>query len=124
MASPQKVVLVGNSQSGKTTVCYNLMGLDYDIVPPTAGVFVHIYTSPNGNGYMIWDCAGSKLLEGLGAKGYCLGADIVIIFDGGKKYKTKQQREAEVRKTAPKAKIYYAKGSLDKKEDKVRKILA
>ena len=123
MADLQKVVLVGNSQSGKTTVCYNLNKLDYDIIPPTMGVFVHFYTSPNGTKYAIWDCAGQKKWEGLG-KGYYFGADIVIIFDGGKKYKTKQQREDEAREVSPKAKIYYAKGSLDKKEDKVRKILA
>jgi GTPase SAR1 family protein len=74
-----KVVLVGDSGSGKTNYCRQLMGLPLANKHfKTIGAEVHS-VNINGKEYSIWDTAGDPNHAGLD-DGYYLGADAFIIM--------------------------------------------
>jgi len=119
---PTKVVFVGNSNSGKTTVARQLNNQP-NPGHHTLGVEVIQYTSPNGSVYHIWDTAGKECYRGL-ADAYCMCADIVIIFHGGETYKTVAQWEQESLRSAPNATIFHVDGNISHKYALVHSILA
>ena len=118
-----KVTFLGNSSSGKTTVCYKLLGAfsAANVISPTLGVEVHSYRS-NGKCYNIWDTAGKKSYEGL-RDGYYLQTKIAFIFHGGEANRTPEQWENDLRNVSPDAQIYHIEGTLEEKYVKVGEIL-
>ena len=119
--SQQKVILVGNSSSGKTSICRQLMGQpSKKDQPPTLGVEVHFYYTPMCT-YSLWDCGGQH--RGLGS-GYYHGATMAFVFHGGPHYQTPQAWEQEVKMVAPNVQVYHVYGSLEEKLSIIRKILA
>lgn len=137
MDSP-KVILIGNSASGKTTTCYKLNGVPVKyidparpldrqslngVIVPTIGVEVHPHRAPSGTTYNLWDKAGKEKL-GRRGDGHYIGAKIALIFHGGEEYRTPQQWEGDVRRVAPNAQVYHIGGSFEEKRAKVCEILA
>lgn len=122
----QKVVFVGNSSSGKTTACRELMGkpiMAGQRIASTMGVEVHPYTSPKGNKYKIWDLGGKHQFRGLG-NGYYHGAIMAFVFHGGESYFTPQQWEQDIKSVAPNIQIVHISGSFEQKQSLVRSIFA
>lgn len=124
-----KVVFVGNSASGKSTIRACFVG---DIFAsfsatkepsfPSLGVYVANYIAPSGNNYQLWDGAGKEKLMGP-RDSYYYKADIVCVFHGGEQYKTPEQWEIEIKQYAPNARIHHIKGGLYDKRALVRQIL-
>jgi GTPase SAR1 family protein len=119
----KKVIFVGNAASGKTTACLHLLGIFPKKNPPTMGIALHFYTTPNRT-YLLWDCGGKAEFRGLG-NAYYQDADIAFVFYGGEKNDSLSPREwkKRVKAVSPKAKVYFVSGNLDKKCDKVKRIL-
>jgi GTP-binding nuclear protein Ran len=120
-----KVVLVGNSSSGKTLTCLKLLnslppaGVT---IKPTLGAEVHVYCVSNINCYNLWDCAGKEQYEGL-RDGYYIQSNIALIFHGGEIRMNPEEWEREVKRAAPNAQIHHIKGNLEEKYEKVCEIL-
>lgn len=132
-----KVILAGNSGSGKTTVCRRLMGmpLNYashpndpveyfvnDKIAPTLGVEVHPYHALGGRTYNLWDTAGNPQRIGL-AGGYYVGGTMALIFDGGEFYKSIQEWTDDIKRVLPHAPIYVVEGTLEQKFAAVNNLL-
>ena len=120
-----KVIFVGNSKSGKTTIVEALnqtinnqwLPIDVNLIPistTTLGVDVAIFNSQTGLNYKIWDCAGDIRYGGL-REGYYIGATIACIFGGGIDGKSNQQWVQQIRNTIPNATIYNINGTIDQK---------
>ena len=123
MDNSQKVIFVGNSSSGKTSICRLLSGkktLKKSI--PTMGVEVHVHTTPLTT-YKLWDCGGLPQFRGLG-NGYYHGATMVFVVHGGPHYQSPQQWEQEVKMVAPNVQVYHVYGTLGEKYSKVNALLA
>jgi GTPase SAR1 family protein len=120
----KKVVLVGNSSSGKTLTCYKLRhhSLPSKNLPVTLGVEVHPFTTHNYI-YKLWDCAGKQEFGGL-RDGYYLQGNIALIFHGGDNYLEPEQWEKIVLQTIPNALVYHIVGNLEEKYAKVLEILS
>jgi len=76
-----KIVIIGDSQVGKSMFVRRLLGGQYKRkwnYVPTMGVEVCEYYH-NGRTFELWDCAGSKKLRGLG-DGYFIGADAALLI--------------------------------------------
>lgn len=132
-----KVILVGNSASGKTTTCYKVIGypLDYFFdytnlvkerfdrkITTTMGVEIEPFRPLSGGKYNIWDCAGKEKLRGLGDR-YYVEAKIALIFHGGENYRTPEQWIQEVRSVVPNVQIYHITGTWEQKYHQMRQIL-
>jgi len=80
MATPLKIVFVGEGCSGKTHAVDRLMGKSMNgrkPYVPTHGATVHHITNANGTMLDIWDCGGTHC--GL-RDAYFIDADICVIF--------------------------------------------
>lgn len=79
MNTPQKIVLIGDANVGKTTFLRMLLGKSYSIdYNATLGVEVH--TIRRGNKcYNVWDCGGKDKFRGLG-DGYWIQAQGAIVM--------------------------------------------
>jgi small GTP-binding protein len=74
-----KVILVGDSQVGKSCFRKRLMGESFDQnYIPTLGVEVVPIQTPDVT-FNIWDCSGNPCFRGLG-DGYYLGSQLAIIM--------------------------------------------
>jgi small GTP-binding protein len=74
-----KIILVGDSQSGKTSLITKLRtGLTPNTYIPTLGVEVHPFLHKNMR-LNIWDCAGQERF-GILRNSYFLQADLCIIL--------------------------------------------
>jgi hypothetical protein len=123
MDHSQKVIFVGNSSSGKSTICRLLLGKKALKKPiPTMGVEVHVYSTPMTT-YKLWDCGGLPQYRGLGS-GYYHGATMVFVVHGGPHYHSPQTWEEEVKVVAPHVQVYHIYGTLGEKYSKVKSLLA
>lgn len=133
-----KVIFVGNSGSGKSTIVNILSGNLPTQVPdegarlnarlykhiPTLGVEVHpIRNSTNTHVYKVWDCAGKEQFGGL-REGYYTGATKVLIFDGGEELWAPQEWEQFVTNNVPGIQVHHVTGTLAEKHAQVLEILA
>lgn len=105
MQSPRKLVLIGNSGSGKTSLCGLLKGYSVGTLPKTIGCDVIPYLR-NEVVYSIWDTAGDPSLMVMGPI-YYMAADCIAVVHGGQGYKTPEQWEELARKTVPTAVIWH-----------------
>lgn len=120
MAENKKVVLLGNSGSGKSNTLGILVGdMSLCTGEKTVGVNVRTYTSDSGCQFDIWDCAGYSSNRGLD-DGYYISADIAIIFGGGEKYITTERWKKALLRVVPEAKIFVLNKA---KATRVKKIL-
>jgi hypothetical protein len=100
---PLKVVFVGNSQVGKTTMFMKLMfGVADSSYPRTLGVFAD-FIMIDGKRCGIWDTAGHEPFYGLRG-GYYFGGDVFFIFPGGEG-KTIEEWDNDIREIVPNALI-------------------
>lgn len=74
----QKVVIFGNSGTGKSTTLANFIGLPLP-VGPTMGVSIHPYFSPAGNAYNLWEVGGFGIAPA-GIASVAPGTDLVLLF--------------------------------------------
>ena len=76
-----KIILVGNSGSGKTTFLENFFKLSYETnIQPTIGAALKVYKDYNNKiKYNIWDTAGQERYSSLLSL-YYRNADIIFIF--------------------------------------------
>lgn len=107
----RKVVLIGNSGSGKTKALKEIKGestTNY-IHTPTLGVQVRPVKSGT-TVYNIWDTAGDRRFRGLG-DGHYINADMFIVCTGGNANspgaKTPAQWTTYARNVCPNATFYY-----------------
>lgn len=78
MEKPLKVVFVGDSQSGKTRACQNLLCFgSHAPYKPTHGADIYKYITKKGLELTIWDCAGN---HGSLGDAYYINADICVVF--------------------------------------------
>lgn len=109
-ARTRKVVLLGNSQSGKTKALKELLGTSTanNVYKPTLGVAPHT-ARIGGKQYSIWDTAGQDRYGGL-RDGYYVQADIVVIFTGGNPnlstHKTPVQWGIDAKRVSPNASFW------------------
>jgi GTPase SAR1 family protein len=84
MEKPLKVLFVGDSKSGKTQTCKNLLYFDtHGPYKPTYGTEIYKYITKNNIEINIWDCAGDNNYKGLG-DAYYINADICVVFGNNK----------------------------------------
>ena len=124
--SSTKVIVIGNSGSGKTPVMKALRGtINWEHVhAPTMGVEVHpIRNEASTHIYKMWDCAGKPQFGGL-QDGYYLGATMALIFHGGEDHWTSEQWETHVINKVPGIRVHHITGSLQDKHSQVLDILA
>lgn len=73
-----KVVIIGDAQVGKTSLCKQLITGSYDEkYLATVGVEVHPFNH-DGIKIRLWDCAGDPRYAGL-RDGYYLDVDLIIV---------------------------------------------
>jgi GTP-binding nuclear protein Ran len=80
-SSPHKVCLIGESQSGKTSLLRSLMGESSwleDDYSPTVGANVQRFKLNETEEVEIWDCAGDERFKGLD-EGYYLQSQQCLI---------------------------------------------
>jgi len=73
-----KIVLIGDTNTGKTTYANAIRGVPRQRTTPTMGANINEMVN-NGVSYWLWDCAGDDRFAGL-ADGYYLQANGAIIF--------------------------------------------
>ena len=74
-----KIVFIGDGGVGKTILCKNLLGMNFEPrYVPTLGAEVHP-VEHSDSVFTIWDCAGQERYGGLG-DGYYICADFAVVF--------------------------------------------
>lgn len=77
---PEKVVFVGNAESGKSSFLRQILtGNFFDEYYPTMGVDVHVVRDRhNETIFNVWDCSGNEQYSSLGSR-YWIGATYFVI---------------------------------------------
>jgi GTP-binding nuclear protein Ran len=110
-----KVVLLGNTNSGKTVTCRKFLPNSTSTIKPTIGAELYVIGK-----YQIWDTAGRCNFGGL-RDAYYIQADIALLFEGGEEPYTNW--EVDMRRVSPNVAIYRLSGSLDSKYTQMTHIL-
>ena len=104
----KKLVLLGDSRVGKTTLVRRLLETDVDgSYQPTIGVEVEPVVIKHGSikrRYNIWDMAGDPRYRGMG-EDYLISAKIAVIMYDNPSLTSAIDWEAQVRRVCPEASI-------------------